>query len=111
MPAAYLYLCIAILFEVIATTSLKAADGFTNLVPSIVVGIGYSASFYFLGLALKHIPVGIAYAVWAGLGIVLIAVAAAVIYRQIPDAATLIGMVLIIAGVMAIHLFSKTNAS
>ncbi|MEM7363803.1 MAG: multidrug efflux SMR transporter [Pseudomonadota bacterium] len=104
----YVYLAIAIVSEVIATTSLKASDGFSHPIPSTIVIIGYSASFYFLALVLKTIPVGVAYAIWAGLGIVLVALLAAVVYRQIPDLPALLGMGLIISGVMVIHLFSKT---
>jgi len=104
----YLYLGLAIVAEVIGTTALKAADGFTNLWPSVLVIAGYGAAFFLLSLVLQRIPVGIAYAVWAGLGIVLVAVAGAVVYRQIPDLAALVGMALIVAGVVIMQLFSKT---
>ena len=104
----YLYLTIAIIAEVIATSALKASEGFTKVGPSTVVIVGYGAAFYFLSLVLKTIPVGIAYAIWAGMGIVLIAIISAIIYKQIPDLAAIIGMALIIAGVAIIHLFSKT---
>jgi len=104
----YLYLGLAIVAEVIGTTALKAADGFTNLWPSVLVIAGYGAAFFLLSLVLQRIPVGIAYAVWAGLGIVLVAVAGAVIYRQVPDLAALVGMALIVAGVVIMQLFSKT---
>ncbi|MDX1604859.1 MAG: multidrug efflux SMR transporter, partial [Candidatus Competibacterales bacterium] len=81
----YLQLLIAIVAEVVATSALKATAGFTRLWPSLVVVVGYGCAFYFLSLCLRTIPVGVAYAVWAGLGMVLVALAGAVLYRQIPD--------------------------
>ncbi|MEA1052641.1 SMR family transporter [Lamprobacter modestohalophilus] len=105
----YLYLAVAIVAEVMATNALKASDGFTKLVPSLVVVIGYGAAFYLLALVLKTIPVGLAYAIWAGLGIVLVALVAAVMFRQIPDLPGVIGMALIVAGVVVISAFSKTT--
>ncbi len=104
----YLYLIIAIVAEVAATTALKATNEFTRLIPSLIVIFGYGTAFYFLMLVVRTLPVGITYAVWAGLGIVLVAVVAAVIYKQVPDTAAIIGMGLIVAGVAVIHLFSKT---
>lgn len=104
----HVYLAIAILAEVIATTALKAVDGFRNPVPSLVVVVGYATAFYFLSLVLKTIPVGIAYAIWSGLGIVLITLIASLLYRQIPDGSAILGMALIIAGVAVISLFSHT---
>jgi small multidrug resistance pump len=104
----FVYLAIAILAEVIATSALKASDGFTAWQPSVIVVIGYVVSFYFLSLALRTIPVGVAYAIWSGVGIVLISVIAWVIYRQALDAAAIVGMALIIAGVAVINLFSTT---
>lgn len=106
----YLFLCGAIVAEVIGTSALKASDGFTRIGPSVIVLLGYGLSFYFLSLVLKTIPVGIAYAIWAGLGIVLIAGVSALLYRQIPDTAALIGMGLILTGVVIIHLFSNTTS-
>jgi len=106
---AYLYLTLAILTEVIATTLLKSTEEFTKLVPSVIVVIAYLLSFYFLTLTLRTIPVGIAYAVWAGLGIFLVTLFAAFLYKQIPDMASMIGMVLIVSGVVVIHLFSKNT--
>ncbi len=103
----YLFLIMAIASEVAATTALKASEGFTRWIPVIVVVIGYGLSFYFLGLVLKVIPVGVAYTIWAGLGIVLVTIAGAVMYKQIPDWPAIIGMVLIFAGVLTINLFSK----
>jgi small multidrug resistance pump len=105
---AYLYLAIAIIVEVIATSALKASAEFTKLGPSIVVVAGYGAAFYLLTLVLRTIPIGITYAVWSSLGIVLVSVAGAILYRQIPDIPAVIGMGLIVSGVIVIHVFSKT---
>lgn len=104
---AYIYLLIAIVAEVIATSLLKASAEFTRFWPSVVVVTGYCASFYFLTLAMRTIPVGISYAIWSGLGIVLITGTAALAYKQIPDLPALLGMGLIVAGVIVIQLFSK----
>ena len=105
----YLYLAIAIVAEVIATTALKAVDGFSKPLPLTLVVIGYGIAFWMLSLVMKSIPVGVTYAIWSGLGIVLITVAGYVLYRQRIDAAALIGMALIVAGVAVIQLFSKTT--
>lgn len=105
----YLYLLCAIVAEVIATSALKATNGFANLVPSIIVVVGYAAAFYFLSLTLRTLPVGIAYAIWSGLGIVLISIVGWVIYKQALDAPALIGMGLIIAGVIVINAFSRAG--
>ena len=105
---AYLYLAIAILAEVVGTSALKASKEFTSLVPSLIVVVGYGVAFYFMTLALRSIPIGITYAVWSGVGIVLIAVIGTIFYKQIPDVPAIIGMALIISGVVVIHLFSKT---
>jgi small multidrug resistance pump len=102
------YLAIAIVAEVIGTTALKAADGFRVLVPSVVVVASYAISFYFLSLALRTIPIGLAYAIWSGVGIVLISVAGWLLYRQALDGAAIAGMLLIIAGVVVINLFSSS---
>lgn len=106
----YWYLAIAIIAEVIATNALKASDEFTNLVPSIIVIVGYGTAFYFLSLVLKTISIGVAYAIWSGMGIVLVSVVAAVLFKQIPDIPAIIGMGLIVSGVVVIHVFSKTIA-
>ncbi len=105
---AYVYLGIAIVAEVIATTALKASDEFTKLVPSVIVVLGYAAAFYFLTLVLRTIPVGIAYGIWAGLGIVLITIMGAVVFKQVPDGPAVVGMALIVAGVVIVNVFSKT---
>ena len=105
----WLYLALAIGAEVIATSALKSAAGFTRLLPSIVVVLGYGAAFYVLSLTLKTIPVGVAYAIWSGAGIVLISTAAWLLYGQKLDAAAIIGMGLIVAGVLVIQLLSKAQ--
>ena len=105
----YVYLALAIIAEVVATTALQASDGFSKIIPSSIVVIGYGLAFYFLGLVLKSIPMGIAYAIWAGTGIVLISIAGIIVYRQMPDTPAMIGMGLIVAGVAVINLFSKTT--
>lgn len=104
----YLWLGLAIVCEVIGTSSLKAAENFTRLWPSVVVVVGYGAAFYFFSLTLKTIPLGVAYAIWGGIGTVLIALIGFVVYKQALDAAAMIGMTLIIAGVIVMNLFSKT---
>ncbi|MCB1985759.1 MAG: multidrug efflux SMR transporter [Burkholderiales bacterium] len=104
----YWYLAVAIIAEVIATNALKASHEFTNLIPSLVVVAGYGVAFYCLTLTLRTIPVGVAYAIWAGVGIVLVALVAAVMFKQIPDMPAIIGMGLIVLGVVVIHVFSKT---
>ena len=105
---AYLYLAIAIVAEVIGTSALKASEEFTRLGPSLLVVVGYGAAFYFLALVLRTIPVGISYAIWSGVGIVLITIVGIVMFKQVPDLPAIIGMALIIAGVAVINLFSKT---
>ncbi|MDA8447518.1 SMR family transporter [Paracidovorax valerianellae] len=109
VPSSYLILGLAIAMEVIGTTALKASDGFTRLVPSLITGVAYAASFYALSLALKTIPVGVAYAIWSGIGIVLISVVGWVVFRQRLDLPAMLGMGLIIAGVLVVNLFSKST--
>lgn len=104
----WIFLSIAIVSEVIATSSLKAAEGFTRLWPSLVVIVGYLLAFYFLSLTLKTIPVGIAYAIWSGAGVVLIAVSGWLFLRQSLDLPAVTGLFLIIAGVVIINVFSRT---
>ncbi len=94
--------------EVVATSTLKASHEFSRLIPSAIVVIGYVGAFYFLALALKTIPVGVAYAVWAGLGIVAVAAIAWFVYGQKLDLPSIIGIGLILAGVIVLNLFSKT---
>lgn len=107
MPA-YAILALAIIGEVVATSALKASEGFTRLWPSALVIIGYAAAFFFLSLVLDRIPVGIAYAIWAGGGIVLVAGAAWLWFGQRPDLAGFVGMGLIVVGVLVLNLLSKT---
>jgi small multidrug resistance pump len=105
-----LILFFAILSEVIATTALKLSDGFTKIVPSVIVVIGYGASFYLLSISLKVIPIGLAYAIWSGVGIVLTVIAGILIWRESLDWARVIGIIFIILGVLVINLFSKITA-
>ena len=105
----WLYLFIAIISEVIATSALKASEEFTRVVPSLIVVVGYAIAFYFLTLTLRSIPVGIAYAIWSGVGIVLISIAGFFLYKQTLDLPSMIGIALIIAGVLVINLFSNIS--
>ena len=105
---AYLYLAIAIVGEVVGTAALKATEEFTRLIPSLIVIVGYGTAFFFLTLALRTIPVGIAYALWAGIGIVLISAASWVLYKQTLDAPAIIGIALIAGGVVVINTFSSS---
>lgn len=106
----YLFLLIAIVFEVVATSALKASEHFTRLWPSLIVIGGYGIAFYFLSLSFRDFPIGIAYAIWSGLGIVLITISGIVIYKEMPDMPAIIGMSLILVGVLVVNLFSKTTS-
>ena len=106
---AYLYLAIAIVAEVAATTALKAADGFTRPLPTVVVVLGYGLAFWLLSLTLRHLPVGPVYALWSGVGIVLVTLLAIVVYGQRPDLPSVVGMGLIVAGVVVLQLFSDMS--
>ena len=108
---AYAALGMAIVAEVIATSALKASAGFTRLWPSVIVVLGYGVAFYGLSLTLQTFPVGVAYAIWSGLGIVLVTVAGYFLYQQRVDLPAILGMALIVAGVAVIQLFSKTAAN
>lgn len=108
MALAYWYLLLAIVTEVLATSALKASEEFTKLWPSTIVVLGYIASFYFMVLVLRTLPIGITYAIWSGVGIVLVTLTSMVFYDQIPDLPAVIGMALIISGVVVIHLFSTS---
>jgi small multidrug resistance pump len=105
----WLILAVAIVAEVIATSALKLSDGFTRLWPSMLVVVGYGTAIYLLSLTLKVIPVGIVYAIWSGVGIVLIAIAATLFLGQRLDAPAMLGMALIVSGVVVIHLFSQVS--
>ncbi|OUS27377.1 QacE family quaternary ammonium compound efflux SMR transporter [Gammaproteobacteria bacterium 45_16_T64] len=106
---AYVYLVLAIITEVAATSAIKASEEFTKPIPSAIVILGYGLSLYLLALVLRSMPVGVTYAVWAGLGVVLVTAAGAVFYKQIPDVPAMLGMSLIVAGVVVINLFSVTT--
>lgn len=107
---AWLFLAIAIIGEVVATSALKSSEGFTRLGPSVVVVVGYGIAFYLLSLVIKSIPVGIAYAVWSGLGIVLVAAIAWVVHDQKLDLWAFIGIGLIVLGVAVLNLLSNVSA-
>ncbi|MDH5510695.1 MAG: multidrug efflux SMR transporter [Nitrospinota bacterium] len=104
----WLYLIMAIAAEVAATSALKASEGFTRLWPSLLVVTGYVAAFYFLSLTLRVIPIGTAYAIWSGVGLVLIVMVGRVLFGQTIDAAAVAGFALIIAGVVVINVFSSS---
>ena len=104
------YLLTAIVAEVIATSALKASDGFSKLLPSVITVAGYAVAFYCLSLTLRHIPVGVAYAVWSGLGVVLITAVAWLVFGQKLDLPALFGIGLIVAGVVVMNVFSKVTA-
>ncbi|KFC22881.1 DMT family transporter [Chryseobacterium sp. FH1] len=105
----YLFLGLAIIFEVVGSSFMKASEGFTKWLPSIVVIVAYLICFYFLSLALKTIPLGVAYAIWAGLGIVLTAMVSVFIFKQKLDSPAIIGILLIVIGVVIMNFFSKTS--
>lgn len=104
----HLYLIVAICAEVAGTTALKASEGFTRLAPSAIVVVTYGIAFFFLSLTLRTIPVGIAYAIWSGCGIVLISLIGWAFYRQNLDWPAIAGIALILTGVVLINLFSET---
>ena len=104
----YIYLALAIAAEVAATSLLKTTEEFSRLVPTTFLVVFYIISFYLMTLALRDLPLGVVYAVWSGLGIVLVACVGAFVYKEIPDLGSFIGMALIISGVIVMHLFSTT---
>ncbi|OAI16462.1 multidrug transporter [Methylomonas lenta] len=104
----WLYLAIAIMSEVFATSALKAAEGFTRFWPSLLVVIGYASAFYFLSLTLRTIPLGIAYAIWSGVGVVLVSIVGWFIYHQSLSTGALVGIALIVSGVVVLNLSSTT---
>ncbi|WP_334176235.1 multidrug efflux SMR transporter [Pseudoxanthobacter sp.] len=106
---AYLYLALAIVAEVIGTSALKASEQFTRLGPTIITAIGYGAAFWLLSLSLRQIPVGVAYAMWSGLGVVLIASVGVVLYGEKLDLAAIVGFALIIAGCLVLNLVSRSG--
>ncbi|WP_424833620.1 SMR family transporter [Ruegeria sp.] len=108
MPNVYILLLLAVAAETIGTTALQASQQFTRFWPSVLVIIGYGCAFYLLALTLKVMPVGVVYAIWSGLGIFLIALIGYLVFGQKLDWPALLGMALILAGILVIHLFSKT---
>jgi small multidrug resistance pump len=106
----YLYLAIAIVSEVIGTSALKASNEFTRVIPSLITLVAFVTAFYFLSLTLRTIPVGIAYAIWSGVGIVLISLIGRYVFGQVLDLPAMLGMGLIVAGVVVINVFSKVAA-
>lgn len=109
MPKTYLFLVLAIVAETIGTVGLPATKGFTRLGPTVLVAVAYAVAFYFLSLTVKVMPVGVVYAIWSGLGIVLIAVLGLIVYGQKLDLPAVIGLGLILAGVLVLHLFSSAT--
>ncbi|MCP1575121.1 small multidrug resistance pump [Herbaspirillum rubrisubalbicans] len=106
--SAYLTLSVAIVAEVIATTALKSSQGFTRLLPALIVVLGYGVSFYCLSLTLRTMPTSVAYAIWSGVGIVLVTLAAWLIHQQRLDWPAVAGIALIVTGVMVINVFSSS---
>lgn len=106
----YVYLAIAILTEVAATAALRASDGMTRLWPSLIVVVGYVICFFALALCVRRIPIGVAYGIWSGVGLVLITIAGWYLYKQRVDGPAMIGMGMIVAGVLVIQVFSKTKS-
>ncbi len=109
MRADYLYLAIAILAEVAATSALKAADGFTNLIPSVIVVVGYAISFYLLSITLRTISIGVVYAIWSGAGLALLAIIGWFYYKQPLDWPAIAGIGLIMAGILMLNLSSTAT--
>ena len=108
MGIAYVYLGAAVLAEAVATSALKASEEFTRPLPTALVIVGYGLAFYLLTLVLRSMQVGVVYAIWSGLGVVLVTAIAAVIYREIPDWPALVGMGMIVAGVAIINIYSQS---
>ena len=108
MPKAYFFLVVAILFETMGTTALQASHQFTRFWPSVMVVVAYAIAFYFLAFALRFMPVGIAYAIWSGLGIVFIAAIGWIVFAQRLDWVAILGISMILGGILIIHLFSNS---
>ena len=106
----WIFLCVAIIAEVIATSALKSSEGFSKPIASVIVVLGFIIAFYCLSLTLKTIPVGIAYAIWSGVGIVLVTIIAWIVFDQKLDVWGIIGIVLIMSGVLVLNLLSKTGS-
>lgn len=108
MPKTYLILILAVAAETIGTSALQASQQFSKLLPSVLVVIAYGTSFWLLSLTLKTLPVGVVYALWSGLGIVLIAIIGYLVFGQKLDWPAVLGIAMILAGILVINLFSKT---
>ncbi|MBK8657518.1 MAG: multidrug efflux SMR transporter [Bacteroidetes bacterium] len=106
----YLFLSLAIVLEVVGSSFMKASDGFSKLLPTAITIVAYIACFFFMSQALKSIPLGIAYAIWGGLGIVLTAIISVVVFKQSLDIPAIIGIILIVTGVIVMNFFSKSAA-
>ena len=106
----WIFLCVAIIAEVIATSALKSSEGFSKPIASVIVVLGFIIAFYCLSLTLKTIPVGIAYAIWSGVGILLVTIIAWIVFDQKLDVWGIIGIVLIMSGVLVLNLLSKTSS-
>lgn len=104
----YVYLAIAILAEVIGTSALKASQEFSRFWPSVIVVVGYGCAFYFMTLTLRVLPIGITYAIWSGIGVVLVTLSGIVFYKEVPDLPAILGIGLIVSGVILINGFSKS---
>ncbi len=109
MPLHYIYLIIAVIAEVIGTSALQASEQFTKFWPTVILVIAYAATFYFMAITLKFMPVSIVYAIWSGLGIFFLAIIGWVWFKQPLDMAAVLGLALIISGVVVIHLFSNST--
>ena len=107
----FIFLGLAIIFEIIATSALKKSEELTKLIPSIITVIGYCGAFYFLSFAIRTIPVGVAYAIWSGAGIVLISTVGWIFFKQHLDLAAIIGLGLMLAGIIVINVFSNSTHS
>lgn len=108
--SSYIFLFVAIIFEVVATSLIKTSNGFTNILPTVSLLALYGAAFYLLSLAVKTIPIGISYAIWSGAGIVIIALVGIFFFKQHLDVPAVLGISLIMAGCLIINLFSKVSA-
>ncbi|NVP55509.1 SMR family transporter [Mycoplana rhizolycopersici] len=109
LPVVYSVLVLAIVFEVLGTSAMQAAQHFTRLGPTVVMIVCYAVAFYFLSWSLRYVSVGVAYAIWSGLGIVLISLVGLFVFGQKLDVPAIIGLGLIVAGVMVLNLFSKSS--
>lgn len=106
----YLYLALAIMFEVIGSAFMKSSNGFTKWLPTTITLLTYICCFYFLSITLKYIPLGVAYAIWGGVGIVLTTLVSVFIFKQSIDLPAILGILLIVSGVLVMNIFSKTTA-